>query len=290
MRIAITGANGQVGQALTNLLQSQHTILSITHTDVSLEEHAATQRLEALRPDYVIHAAAWTDVDGCARNLDRALLVNSLGTKHVALACQRLDIPLIYISTNEVFDGTTSQPYLEFDRPNPVNPYGYSKWAGEQMVQQLLKRFAIVRVAWVFGGARNFVRTILRLAQQRSELAVVDDEFGNPTYAPDLAKAIHGLVEHEAYGIFHLVNEGTCSRFAFAQEIIEQARYRHVTLKPISLSSYKRDSTPPPFGALRNFVAANDYGIQLRPWQAALADALAQIELAQTPSPSSITQ
>jgi dTDP-4-dehydrorhamnose reductase len=177
----------------------------------------------------------------------------------------------VYISTNEVFDGGARKPYLEFDVPNPINPYGYSKWVGEQVVQQLVPCFYIVRVAWVFGGARNFVRTILRLAQERNELAVVDDEVGNPTYAPDLAEAIARLINHPAYGIYHLVNDGFCSRFEFAREILQQAGMENVAIKPIKLADYRRDSTPPAFGVLRNFVGATDLGIQLRPWQAALA-------------------
>jgi dTDP-4-dehydrorhamnose reductase len=175
-----------------------------------------------------------------------------------------------------VFDGTATQPYLEFDRPNPINPYAYSKWAGEQVVQQLLRRFAIVRVAWVFGGPRSFVRTVLRLAQERTELTMVDDEIGNPTYAPHLAHALGEMIKQQAYGIFHLVNEGACSRFMFAQAILKQAGYDHVALKPIPLAAYKRDSTPPRYGALQNFVAATELGIQLPPWQDALAHALAQ--------------
>jgi dTDP-4-dehydrorhamnose reductase len=277
MRIVITGAGGQVGQALIKSLAIQHITVPLTHADITFGEGNAIQQLVDLQPQYIIHSAAWTDVDGCARDPDRALLVNGVGTKHVAQACQQLDIPLLYISTNEVFDGTASQPYTEFDQPNPINPYGYSKWAGEQAVLQFLKRFAIVRVSWVFGGPRNFLRTILRLAQERSELSIVNDEVGNPTYAPDLADGIRQLIEYQAYGIFHLVNDGSCSRYTFAQAILEQAGHTHVKLNPIPLAAYKRDSTPPRFGALRNFVAAQDLGIQLRPWQAALAQELEQL-------------
>lgn len=285
MRIAITGANGQVGQELVRALSPTHTIIPLTHADVALEVRSAVDHLVALRPEYVVHAAAWTDVDGCARDRERALLVNGIGTQHVALACQHLDIPLLYISTNEVFDGTANQPYLEFDRPAPINAYGYSKWAGEQIVQQLLTRCAIVRISWVFGGSRNFVRTILRLAQERTQLSIVSDEIGSPTYAPDLAHAVSRLIAQEAYGIFHLINEGVCSRFEFAQEIIAQMGYTNIQLNPIPLALYQRDSTPPRYSALRNFVAAVDLGIQLRPWQAALADFLEAIHKEEHTSP-----
>lgn len=271
MRILITGAEGQVGQALTMALADQHNLLPLSHSTLDISSPTAVAQIIELQPDFVIHSAAFTNVDACAREPERALVVNGLGTKHIALACQHLNSPLVYISTNEVFNGRTRTPYLEFDRTDPVNPYAYSKWVGEQVVQQLVRNFYIVRIAWVFGGERNFVRTILRLAQERSELAIVDDEIGNPTYAPDVAHAIAQLIRQPAYGIYHFVNEGYCSRFEFAREIISQAGLNHVTLRPIKLAEYQRDSTPPAFGALRNFVGATDLGIHLRPWQAALA-------------------
>jgi dTDP-4-dehydrorhamnose reductase len=278
VRILITGAGGQLGQALSATLQ-QHDLVLCNHASLDISKLAAVEQIVTQHPDCVIHSAAWTDVDGCARDPDRALLINSIGTKHVVLACQQLDIPLVYISTNEVFDGHASQPYLEFDRPNPINPYGYSKWGGEQVVQQLLRRFYIVRTAWVFGGQRNFVRTIMRLAQSQNELKIVKDEIGNPTYAPDVAEAIGKLIEYPAYGIYNFVNDGYCSRFEFAQEILRKTGATDVTIESIKLAEYKRDSTPPSFGALRNLVGANDLQIRLRPWQVALADYLAHLQV-----------
>lgn len=282
MNILITGARGQVGSALVEQLQVQHTIYRLDRDDIDISDPRVTDRIVQRQPELVIHSAACTNVDACARQPDHALAVNGLGTKFVALACRQLDIPMVYISTNEVFDGTADRPYLEFDQPAPINPYGYSKWAGEQVVQQVLRRFAIVRIAWVFGGERNFVRTILRLAQERPELAIVDDEIGNPTYAPDLASAIAQLIEHPFSGIYHLTNEGACSRYDFAAEIIRQAGLSQTRLRRIKLAEYQRDSTPPRYGALRNFVAAAEFGIRLRPWQAALSDFLARSSLPST--------
>jgi dTDP-4-dehydrorhamnose reductase len=135
----------------------------------------------------------------------------------------------------------------------------------------LLSRFYIVRIAWVFGGPRNFVRTILRLADERPLLRVVDDEIGNPTYAVDVAGAIARLIHEPAYGIYHFVNEGYCSRYDFAREILRQAGREAVPIEPIKLRDYERPSTPPSFSALRNFVGASDLGITLPPWQDALA-------------------
>jgi dTDP-4-dehydrorhamnose reductase len=271
VRILITGAGGQVGQELIRELAPHHDLIPTSSATLDVTSRKATSQIVDAQPDLVIHAAAWTDVDGCARDPDRALVANGLGTWHVVLACQRLDIPLLYISPNEVFDGTATKPYLECDMPRPINAYARSKYAGEQYVQQLLRRFYIVRIAWVFGGPQNFVRTILRLAGERDRLAVVDDEIGNPTYAVDLAAAVARLIREPAYGIYHLVNEGSCSRYAFACEILRQPGLTQIHIDPIKLRDYKRDSTPPAFGALRNFVAATDLDIVLPPWQDALA-------------------
>ena len=270
MRILITGADGQVGQALIAALTSAHTLIPTDRNTVDISAPGAVAQIAELNPELVIHSAAFTNVDACAREPDQALLINGLGTKHVALACQAIDIPLVYISTNEVFDGHATRPYLEWDRPNPINPYAYSKWVGEQVVQQLLPKAYIVRVAWVFGGERNFVRTMLRLVEERSELAVVDDEIGNPTYAPHIAVAIAQLIRTESFGTYHLVNEGACSRYELAREIFRRVGREDVVVRPIKLADYRRDSTPPAYGVLRNFAAAIEHGIVLPPWQDAL--------------------
>lgn len=273
VRILLTGADGQVGQALQQALHGEHDLLATSRATLDMSEYAAVAQVCAARPDLVIHPAAFTNVDGCALDPPLAYRTNALGTKHLALACAQLDVPLVYISTNEVFDGTAHTPYYEWDRPNPINVYAHSKWAGEQMVQQLLRRWYIVRIAWVFGGPRNFVRTVLRLAAERPSLSMVADEVGNPTYAPDLAEAVARLIHEPAYGVYHFTNHGHCSRYDFAAEVIRQAKLS-TTLVPITLAEYPRPSTPPHFTALHNFVGANDLGITLRPWQEALAEFL----------------
>lgn len=270
VRILITGSNGQVGQALVGALSAQHELIPTTSADLNIASRAATGQIISLHPDIVLHPAAWTDVEGCARDPERAMLVNGLGTKHIALACQHLDIPLLYISTNEVFDGTSSTPYFETDTPNPINPYAHSKLAGEYYVQHLLERFYIVRVAWVFGGTRNFVRTVQRLAAERGSLRVVDDEIGNPTYAPDIATAVSRLISAPDYGIYHFVNEGHCSRYDLAVEVLRQSDLGHVPVTPIKLKDFQRASTPPAFTALRNFAGSVGLDIKLPPWQDAV--------------------
>lgn len=271
MRIAVTGASGQLGMALQRVLAGAHEIVPLSRADLDLERPDCVQTLIATGAQCVIHPAAYTNVDGCARDPDRAYRVNALGTRYIALACQALNAPLVYISTNEVFDGAATSPYLEYDRPAPINPYGFSKWAGEQAVRELLHRFYIVRVAWLFGGERNFVRTVLRLAGERSEIAMVADEIGSPTYAPDAAAAIARLIETPYYGTYHLVNEGSCSRYEFAAATLRLAGRADVTLRPIALAEYQRPSRVPPYTPLRN-VAAAELGIRLRPWEEALAE------------------
>src|SRR5262245_2015013 len=220
MRIAITGANGQLGRALQQALGREHDIIALGHDELELGRPDCFDRLRATGADLVIHPAAYTHVDDCARDPELAYRVNGLGTQYIALACRELGAPLVYVSTNEVFDGMATAPYLEYDQAAPINAYGRSKWAGEQAVRELLNRFYIVRVAWLFGGERNFVRTLLHLATSGGTLSMVADEIGSPTYAPDAAAAISQLIRQPFYGTYHLVNEGACSRFNFAAAIL----------------------------------------------------------------------
>jgi dTDP-4-dehydrorhamnose reductase len=213
-----------------------------------------------------------TDVDGCARDTALAYRVNVLGTQNVALACQRANIPLVYISTNEVFDGTKETPYREWDEPRAINPYGQSKLAGERCVQALLNRFYIVRTAWMYSrGHQNFVAKVIAHARASSALAYVDDEIGNPTYAPDLGRAIAALIETQHYGIYHLMGEGVASRYDWAERILRLAGLE-TPISRTKLAAFERASNPPHNGALANEVAANMLGIKLRPWQEALEE------------------
>ncbi len=269
MRVAITGIRGQLGSALEKALAG-HTVFGLDLPEHDITDPGLRETLRALAPEVVIHTAGYTDVDGCARDPERALRVNALGTQNVALACQEVGAILFYISTNEVFPGDRTEPYLEYDPPRPINPYGYSKWVGERYVEQICSRFYIVRTSWLFGGRRSFVTKILARSKEEGELVVVNDEFGCPTYAPDLAEALVRLLESGRFGIYHLVNEGVCSRYEFAREILRLAGKEHLPIRPIPLAEFRRDSTPPPRAVLRNFAAAA-LGICLRPWTEALA-------------------
>lgn len=278
MKILITGADGRLGTELTRQLQRhQHTI-----TGIDLEAHAPTlsvditdkaavdRAFDTTRPDLVLHCAALTQVDYCAQHPDQALEINGFGTQTIALACQRHGIPMLYVSSNEVFDGQTSVPYQEYDRPHPVNSYGYSKWVGEQVVRDLVKQHYIVRTSWLFAhGGKNFIHTILRQANQGKTLRIVTNEIACPTYNTDLAQAISQLITTGCYGIYHLVNEGAISRYGFARETLIRLGYESAIMQPIALAEYQRASRPPEYAALRNMAGAR-LGITLRPWQDAL--------------------
>lgn len=273
MRIAITGASGQLGQAFQQRLGFDHEIIPLGHADLELGHPHCVEVVAATRADLVIHPAAFTNVDGCARDPERAYRVNGLGTRYVALACRRMGAALVYVSTNEVFDGASARPYLEYDTPHPINPYGSSKYIGEQAVRELVPEHYVARVAWLYGGARNFIRTVLRLASERDSLSMVADEVGSPTYTADVATAVAKLIETRCYGTYHLVNQGVSSRHELAAETLRLVGRSGFDLRPITLAEYQRASAVPPHTPLQNLAAA-DLGITLRPWQAALEEYL----------------
>ena len=276
MRIFITGDKGQLGKALYVALAG-HSITGCDLPELDITNREAIGAAIAdFEPNVVIHAAAWTNVDGCAHDPDQAYRVNAMGTQNVALACAASDAAMVYISTNEVFDGTAKEPYGEWDSPHPINPYARSKVAGEWFAQHLLNRFYIARTAWLYApGGRNFSNPhrIIQLADERGALKVVTDEVGNPTSALDLAEAIAALIQTGAYGVYHMVNAGHCSRYNFVREVLRIGGREHVPVEPITLDAFQRPSTPPRFAPLANTAAAV-LGITLRPWQQALEEFL----------------
>ncbi|MFC1975250.1 dTDP-4-dehydrorhamnose reductase [Chloroflexota bacterium] len=272
MRIVITGANGQLGQALQKELEERgETVIPTDVPDFDLTDPQIVQKLSDLSPNIVIHAAAMTNVDGCAKDPDLAFSINAFGTQNVAHVCLRSNADMVCVSTNEVFDGSAEYPYHENAPTNPINPYGSSKRAGEQMAARYLKdRLYIVRTAWLYApGGNNFPAKMISLADTHKELRVVTDEVGNPTYAPDLAEAIVQLVQTHVYGIYHFTNAGYCSRYDFAKEILRLSGREDIPIHPTTLADYQRASTVPPFAPLSNTKGA-ELGIELRSWQEAL--------------------
>ena len=276
MNILITGASGRLGSRLVALLQNKHRVEyadiigEVSHV-LDVADYDACRGLVAeLRPDIVLHSAAWTDVNACALDPEKALRINGIGTGNLAAVTAQCGIPILYVSTNEVFDGQLDRAYSEYDRANPINAYGYSKWYGERAIMQVNPRHYIVRSAWLFAhGGRNFIHAILGAARQGKELRVVTNEVANPTYTNDLASAIVRLLESERFGIYHLVNEGAVSRWGFARYLLDQAGFADTPIERISRHEWSRPSLPPEYTALANIAGAS-IGIRLRTWQEAV--------------------
>jgi dTDP-4-dehydrorhamnose reductase len=269
----VTGASGQLGGELPAALAGDD-IIPGTRPDFDLtDERSVRQAIEGANPAVVVHAGAYTDVDGCERDPERAYRTNALGTRYVALAAREVGAALVYVSTDYVFDGRKGEPYLEWDEPNPLSVYGRSKLGGEQEALTLHDRCYVVRTSWVYSPrGRNFVRTMLRLGGERPEITVVDDEVGGPTLASDLATAIAQLARRNVYGIYHFANAGACSRYELARRAIERAGLA-AKVVPVSTDQYLRHNPlparRPAQSTLRNLAGAA-LGIELRPWEAAL--------------------
>ena len=272
MRIVITGYKGQLGRSLQKALAGEETLgLDLPEHDIT-DPAATAEAITAFQPDVVIHGAAMTNVDGCERNPELAFRVNTLGTQNVALACGRCDAAMVHISTNDVFDGRLGRPYYEWDTPTPRSVYARSKAAAEFYVRSLLRRFYIVRTAWLYApGGNNFVTKIIAAADKHGALRVVTDEVSAPTYAPDLAGAIVRLIATDHYGIFHFTNSNFCSRYDWACKILELSGRGQVPVEPITADQWPRPAPPPLYAPLVNFVGAS-LGITLRPWEKALRD------------------
>jgi dTDP-4-dehydrorhamnose reductase len=271
MTILITGAKGRLGSLLMTRLRPQHQVVGIDIDELDVTQMGlVAQFVGDHRPDLVIHAAALTNVDYCAQHPPEALRVNGYGTKNMALACQRINAAMCYISTNEVFDGRNTAEVLEYDPTGPINPYGYSKWVGEQAIRDHLTRFYIVRTSWLFAhGGRNFIQAIIERAKSGQPMRVVTNEVATPTYTNDLAEGLLQLIATHHFGIYHLVNEGRASRWAFARAILDAIGMAETPIEKIALAEYPRPSTPPEYSVLKNSAAAQ-LGITLRPWQEAL--------------------
>lgn len=271
MKVFVTGAHGRLGSALVALLKESHEVVGVDVKDFDITDFSSVREsIWAESPELVIHPAAWTDVDGCARDPDKAVKINGFGAQNVAVAAAGIGAAIVYVSSNEVFDGQSGRPFREYDRPQPINPYAYSKWIGEQAVAAVNPRHYIVRTAWLFAhGGRNFIQSILGAAEAGKTLRVVTDEVANPTYNDDLADAIVRLVGSGRFGTYHLVNEGAVSRYAFARHVLDLVGYKDVPITPITRAEWPRPGMPPAYTALSNTAAAM-LGIRMRPWQQAV--------------------
>jgi dTDP-4-dehydrorhamnose reductase len=250
--------------------------VDIKECDIT-DQKATLNTLLMMSPRLVINAAAYTQVDQCETDSEKAFKVNTEGVANLALACKEINAKLLHVSTDYVFDGRTRNPYREDDPVNPLSVYGRSKCKGEAAVQDLLDDFIIVRTGGLYGKQGvNFVNTIVKMAQQKDELRVVNDQWMSPTSTIDLSKAIGRLFEVSAKGIFHVVNSGFCSWYQFACKIIE-ARGNRCTVIPISSEELERPAPRPAFAVLDCGKYTKVTGMALRPWEEALTDYLSTL-------------
>jgi dTDP-4-dehydrorhamnose reductase len=271
VRVLITGAGGQLGHDLVDAFAGHDTVAT-THAQLDVADRdAVLAALTELRPDTVVHAGAWTDVDGCETDPDRAFRTNALGTRHVVEGARVADARVCYVSTDYVFDGTGDRPWVEWDAPAPLSVYGRSKLGGER---ELDPGATIVRTSWVCGAhGRNFVKTMLRAAAERDELTVVDDQHGCPTFTSDLAGAIRRLVVARLPGTFHVTNQGTTTWFAFARAILAAAGLDPAKVRPIATADLLPSRPAPrPANSVLDNAALRLSGLPLLPdWHDPLA-------------------
>lgn len=247
MKLLVTGVKGQLGYDVCKVLSAR----GIEHRGVDIEDfditnvQATHDYIAAYRPDGVIHCSAWTAVDRAEDELEKVRAVNAEGPRNIASVCKEIGAKLVYISTDYVFPGTGDRFYEPDDPTGPLGAYGVTKLEGERAVQALLERYFIVRVSWVFGkNGSNFIKTMLRLAETKSELNVVCDQIGSPTYTADLAPLLCDMVESEKYGVYHATNEGICSWAEFAEEIFRLAG-KDVKVNPVPTSEYPTRAVRP---------------------------------------------
>ena len=275
MRVLVTGVKGQLGHDVMNELAKRgYEGVGVDIEEMDITDAAAVDRvIKESGADKVVHCAAWTAVDAAEDNVDLCRKINAGGTENIAKVCKELDIPMIYFSTDYVFDGQGVRPWEPDDQVvSPLNVYGQTKYEGEQAVEKYLEKYYIVRIAWVFGvNGKNFIKTMLNLGKNHEMLTVVDDQIGTPTYTYDLSRLVVDMLEKEEYGKYHVTNEGGYISWAdFAKEIFRQADMK-VEVKPVTTAEYGAKAVRPYNSRLEKSKLTEHGFDRLPTWQDALA-------------------
>ena len=282
MKILITGAKGMLGSKIASTLSPVHDVISTdlqpnqpdTHLDITSPDQARAC-LKRHKPDLIIHCAAFTAVDQCESQPEVANAINAAGTHNLVLAAEEVNSAFFYISTDYVFDGTKSSPYLESDPTNPLSIYGSSKLKGEESVRAHSTRWTIARTQWLYGeGGNNFVETMIRLSAERDQIRVVNDQWGAPTYTGDLALQIKVLIEEHKHGLYHISNQGSTSWFTFAKTLLDYPGLPSVQVLPCTTEEFPRPAPRPQFSTLLNDKLGREGLDKMRDWRVALNDYL----------------
>lgn len=279
MKVLVTGVKGQLGYDVVNELTKRgHIAIGTDIEEMDITDQNSVQTvIKETSPEAVIHCAAYTAVDAAEDNEDICRKINAEGTGNIAKVCRELDIKMIYISTDYVFDGKGERPWEPDDERNPLNVYGQTKYEGELAVQKNLDKYFIVRIAWVFGvNGKNFIKTMLNLGKTHDSLTVVNDQFGSPTYTYDLAKLLVDMAESDKYGIYHATNEGICTWYEFACEIFKQAGM-NVKVSPVSSAEYPSKAKRPSNSRMSKEKLMKNGFERLPVWQDALSRYLKEI-------------
>lgn len=277
--VLVTGANGQLGQCFLAISETypniNFTFVSALELNISnvLDVYAFFQNKTF---DYCVNCAAYTKVDLAETEQDKAFLINAEGVQHLANVCKINNVTLIHISTDFVFDGSKTTPYLESDKPNPINVYGYSKLKGEAFIQSILVNYFIIRTSWLYSEfGHNFVKTMLKLASERDEINIVNDQIGSPTYAKDLAEFIIKIIQSNSHDfrIYNFSNQGEVSWYEFAKSIFE-LKNKKMEVYPIQSSAYPTLALRPKYSVLSTTKAEQTFGFKIKNWKIALKEAL----------------
>lgn len=279
-KIMITGCSGQLGRALNELYGREESV-TLLNTDVFAGDgitplditdvDAVLAFVRETKPDAIINCAAHTNVDKCETDIDNAYRINAIGPRNLGIAATETGAKLMHISTDYVFPGTENKALTEFDAVGPVSVYGKTKLAGENFVKEFSDRHFIIRTAWLYGEGRNFVKTMLRLSEDHDEVSVVKDQFGTPTSAAELAKAIKYLLPTENYGLFHGTCEGSCSWADFAAEIFKLAG-KDTKVNHITTEEFGSPAKRPAYSILENYMLRLTTDFSFAPWQDAIAE------------------
>ena len=280
MKVFVTGVKGQLGHDVMNELKKReiHAIgVDIDEMDIT-DADQVEKVIRDAAPDAVIHCAAYTAVDAAEENVDICRKVNAQGTENIAKVCETLDIKMMYISTDYVFNGQGERPWEPDDEREPLNVYGQTKYEGELAVEKYVKKFFTVRIAWVFGiNGKNFIKTMLNLGKTHDKLTVVNDQTGSPTYTYDLARLLVDMIQTEKYGRYHATNEGLCTWCEFACEIFKQAGM-DVSVSPVTSDEYPSKAKRPANSRMDKSKLAENGFQPLPEWQDALKRYLKEIE------------